>query len=55
MTSLYNGNKVEIQSYYHPTEIFDLKNFIVDNLQFVLEQKLSTINAKIQELKHRRR
>jgi hypothetical protein len=50
---IYNNVKVDIKSYYQPNEINVLKQFVLDNLNFIKEQKLSNIANKIKRLKLR--
>jgi hypothetical protein len=50
---IYNNVKVDIKTYYQPSEIDNLKLFVLDNLKFIQQQKLSSVNDKIKKIKHR--
>jgi hypothetical protein len=50
---IYNNVKVDIKSYYQPNEINELKQYVLDNLNFIKKEKLSNINDKIKKLKRR--
>lgn len=50
---IYNNAKVDVKTYYQPNEIDNLKLFVLDNLKFIQQQKLSSVNDKIKKIKRR--
>ena len=45
--------QIDVSKYYKVNELAQLKEFIVDPERFLLNQKLSTINNKVNQLKQR--
>ena len=52
---LKNIPQVDVKQYYQPGELTNLKKYVVNNENLLLEEKIAEINKRLNKLYQRRR